>query len=171
MATIYLFSGPCGCGKSTLASELARRLPQQAYLIQGDTFHAGFAEPKDAAVPRIAWEDILRFNWDCIIDVARKALTLGMNVFIDYVVEDELPRVQALAADLGAELHYIVLTASEDTLRSRLAQRGDAWLTERSLFLKAKLEGMTENQGHILDITGMSIEEEIAKIIQQDFRI
>ncbi|MBQ4581365.1 MAG: ATP-binding protein [Clostridia bacterium] len=171
MAGIYLISGPYGCGKSTLAAELARRLPRQAYLIQGDTFHAGFSEPADASISCTAWEDILRFNWDCIVDVARNALTLGMNVVIDYVVEDELPRMQALAAEYGAELHYIVLTASEDTLRSRLSQRGDAWLAERSLFLKAKLEGMTENQGHILDITGMSVEKEIAHILQRDFRI
>lgn len=171
MASIFLISGPCGCGKSTLAKAFVRTLDKQAYLIQGDTFHAGFVQPEDDSVPCTAWEDILRFNWDCIMAVARNALALGTDVVIDYVVEDELPRVQALANKLGAELHYIILTASEDTLRSRLAQRGDAWLTERALFLKHKLEDMAENQGHILDITGMSVDDEINHIRQRNFRI
>lgn len=171
MASIYLISGPCGCGKSTLAAELARQLPHQAYLIQGDAFHAGFVEPKDASVPRTAWEDILRFNWDCILSVARKALQMGLDVVIDYIVEDELPLVQSLAREFSAALHYIVLTVSENTLCSRLTLRGDAWLTERSLFLKRKLEGMAVNQGHLLDITGMTIEEEIAQLNTRGFRI
>lgn len=115
--------------------------------------------------------EILHFNWDCIIDVAGKVLSLDVDVVIDYVVENELPRVQTLADEFGASLHYIVLTASEDTLASRLAQRGDAWLTERALFLKHKIDSMPENQGHILDITGMTIEEEISRIMQGDFRI
>lgn len=164
MASIYLFSGPCGCGKSTLATAFAKGLDRQAYLIHGDDFHAGFVEPQDASVPRAAWEDILRFNWDCILAVARKALLLGLDVVIDYVVEDELPLVQNLAREFGATLHYIVLTASEETLRTRLQERGDAWLTERSLFLKAKLDAMAENQGRLFDITGMSVEQEIQQL-------
>lgn len=169
MANIYLISGPCGCGKSTLADAFANQLDRPAYLIHGDDFQAGFITPADAEGP--SWPEILHFNWDCIIDVACKALSLDIDVVIDYVVEDELPRVQALADEFGASLYYIVLTASEDTLTSRLAQRGDAWLTERALFLKRKIDSMPENQGHLLDITGMTIEEEISRIMQGDFRI
>ena len=61
-------------------------------------------------------------------------------------------------------LHYTVLTADESTLASRLTQRGDAWLTERSLFLKQKLESMPENQGHLLDITGLTLDEALARV-------
>ena len=169
MASIFLISGPCGCGKSTLAGAFAHQLDHPAYLIHGDDFQAGFITSDEAEGP--AWPEILRFNWDCIMAVARNVLALGTDVVIDYVVEDELPRVQALAAEYGAALHYIVLTASEDTLRTRLAQRGDAWLTERALFLKHKLEDMAENQGHILDITDMTVDDEINHIRQRNFRI
>ena len=43
------------------------------------------------------WEDILRFNWDCIISTAQRALQDNLDVVIDYVIEDELPRVRELA--------------------------------------------------------------------------
>ena len=171
MQNIYLFSGPCGCGKSTLVEAFAKKADRQIYLLHGDDFHAGFIDPEDTSLPRTSWEDILRFNWDCLLTVARKALSMGLDVAIDYVVEDELPLVKALADEYGAALHYIVLTASEETLCQRLQTRGDAWLTERALFLKRKLEHMPENQSHLLDITGMNLGEEITQITLRSFRI
>ena len=171
MQNIYLFSGPCGCGKSTLAEAFSKKADRQIYLLHGDDFHAGFIEPEDASLPRTSWEDILRFNWDCLLTVARKALSMGLDVAIDYVVEDELPLVKALADEYNAALHYIVLTASEETLRQRLQTRVDAWLTERALFLKHKLEHMPENQSHLLDITGMNLGEEITQTTHRSFRI
>lgn len=167
MASIYLFSGPCGCGKTTLASAFAKQLDRPVYLIHGDDFQAGFITPEGADGP--TWPEILRFNWECILASARSALTLGVDVIVDYVVEDELPLVSAIARNLGAALHYIVLTADDATLRDRLAQRGDAWLTERSLFLKNKLESMPENHGHLLDITGLSVDAALAFLWSNDY--
>lgn len=162
MANIYLFSGPCGCGKTTLSSVFAEHLGQPVYLIHGDDFQAGFITPADADGP--AWPEILRFNWECILASTRSALALGVDVVIDYVVEDELPLMQALARDFGAALYYVVLTADAPTLQGRLKQRGDAWLTERALFLKAKLDALPENQGHLFDLTGLSIDEALARL-------
>ena len=167
MANIYLFSGPCGCGKTTLSKAFARCRTQPVCIIHGDDFQDMLVCPEDASCP--AWEDVLRFNWQCILDVARHALQLGVDVVIDYVVEDELPRVQSLAAEFRTTLHYIVLTASKETLRRRLQERGDAWLTERTLFLKAKLDELPENQGHLLDITGLTIAQAQQLIHQKDF--
>ena len=79
MRRIIFISGPCGCGKSTFADAYARHLVRQehrtVYVIHGDDFHAGFIEPEDKPdffvegqpSDRVQWEDILRFNWDCII--------------------------------------------------------------------------------------------------------
>ena len=175
MSHIYFFSGPCGCGKSTLAETFAKHLvnccgKKQVYLIHGDDFHQGFVEAYQPEVffvegqpaNALQWEDILRFNWECIIDVADKALCRGLDVVIDYVIEDELPLVTALAQKYGAALHYVVLTASEEAIRQRITQRGDVDLIDRAIFLKHKLEAMAENQGHLLDNTGMTVEAEIA---------
>lgn len=48
--SLYVFSGPCGCGKTTLTNAWARKLVnegkrRQVYVIHGDDFHAGFVEP------------------------------------------------------------------------------------------------------------------------------
>lgn len=175
MSHIYFFSGPCGCGKSTLAEAFAKHLVndegrRQVYLIHGDDFHQGFVETDDKgdffvdgqAADAVAWEAILRFNWECIIDVADKALARGLDVVIDYVIEDELPLVAALAKKHGALLHYVVLTASEEAIRQRITHRGDVDLIDRAIFLKHKLEAMPENRGHLLDNTGLTVEAEIA---------
>ena len=182
MSNLYFFSGPCGCGKSTLADAWAKHLVnnagrKQVYVIHGDDFHEGFVEP-DAkgdffvdGLPgdAMAWEQILAFNWACVIDVADKALTRGLDVVIDYVIEDELPRVTALARKHQALLRYVVVTAGEETIRQRITQRGDVDLIERAIFLKHKLENMPENQGHLLDNTCLTVEEEIALVEDERF--
>lgn len=184
MPSIYLFSGPCGCGKSTLADAYAKHLVnhggrKQVYLIHGDDFHRGFVETDDKgdffvdgqASDALAWENILRFNWECIIDVAGKALSRGLDVVIDYVVEEELPLVVDLAGKHQASLHYVVLTAEGETIRERITRRGDVDLIERALFLKAKLDAMPENQGHLFDNTGMTVEQELAALDMPRFRV
>ena len=158
MGDIYFISGPCGCGKSTLAEAYAKYMvnecgKKQVYLIHGDDFHAGFIETDDKgdffvngqADNALAWEEILKFIWACILTVAGKVLTRGLDVVIDYVVEEELPLLKDLAEKHGATLHYIVLTATEDTIRERITKRGDVDMIERALFLKNKLDHLTEN--------------------------
>lgn len=177
MGNIYFFSGPCGCGKSTLARAYAKHFvnkngKEQVYLIHGDSFHEGFIEADNKgdffvdgqASDVLLWTDILKFNWDCILTVARKALDRGLDVVIDYVIEDELPLVQKLAEEYDAKLYYVVLTASQDTIRQRITERGDVDMIERALFLKNKLDNMPENQGHLFDNTGKSVEQEVEQL-------
>ena len=51
MSRIFFFSGPCGCGKTSLADAWAKHLVRQehktVYVIHGDDFHSGFVEPED----------------------------------------------------------------------------------------------------------------------------
>lgn len=83
MSNIYFFSGACGCGKTTLANAFAKHMvnncgKRQIYVIHGDDFHAGFVETDNkgrffvAGQPTdiLRWDSILKFNWECIIDVA-----------------------------------------------------------------------------------------------------
>lgn len=183
MANIYFFSGPCGCGKSTLANAYAKYLvneagKKQVYLIHGDDFHRGFVESdnKEAffkegqASDAMVWADILKFNWDCILTVARKALERGLDVVIDYVIEDELPLVQSLADEFAATLYYVVLTASGDTIKNRIRGRGDVDMIERALFLKNKLDHLPENQGHLFDNSEKTIEQEVEELEKEKQR-
>ena len=183
MAKIIFISGPCGCGKTTLTNAYAKYLVNRnhktMYVIHGDDFHEGFAEPDDKgdffvngqASDEVHWEDILRFNWDCILQTAERALADNLDVVIDYVIETEMPRVKALAEKTGAELYYIVLTASEEEIERRIRYRGDLDLIERAKFLKRELDAMPENQGHLLDNTGLTAEEIIESIDLEKYRV
>lgn len=170
MCNIYVFSGPCGCGKSTLAAAYAEHLVQldgtnQVYVIHGDDFHKGFIETKDQnrmhCATMLHWPDILQFNWACILSVANKALDRNLDVIIDYIVEDELPLLKELAKQHSAKLFYVVLTATEAELRQRLIGRGNSELIERSLFLKHQLDHASESQGHLYHISGKTVNDEV----------
>ena len=123
------------------------------------------------ATDQVLWEDILRFNWDCIIATADRALGQKLDVVIDYVIEDELPRVRELAEKNRVPLYYIVLTADAEEIERRIRERGDVDLIERALFLKKKLEKMPENQGHIYDNTGKKPEDAIRDIWLEQYRV
>lgn len=180
---IIFISGPCGCGKSTLTDALAKHLAlserKTVYVIHGDAFHDGFVSPEDSEAfsdtglpyDAVKWEDLLRFNWDCILYSADRALREGIDVLIDYVIEDELPRVTELARRHHAELSYIVLTAQEEVLEARIRARGDTDLIERAKFLKRKLGAMPENQGHLYDNSEKSVEDELLEIHLSDYLI
>ena len=180
--SIYFFSGPCGCGKSTLADAYAKKLVNdgirnQVYIIHGDDFHTGFIKTdhkgpffvNGQAADTIEWEAILKFSWECILFVAGKALERGIDVVIDYVIEEELQLMKQLAEEYQAKLYYVVLTASEDALKQRIAERGDVDITERSLFLKNKLDHMPENKGHLFDNTGKTVECELSELRIENF--
>lgn len=184
MGDIYFFSGPCGCGKSTLAEAYAKHLvnecgKSQVYLIHGDDFHAGFIESDNKgkffadgqASNLILWQDILKFNWDCILIVARKVLAKGLDVVIDYVIEEELPLVQELAKEFDAKLYYVVLTATEEKITQRVTERGDVEMIERALFLKNKLDNLPENQGHLFDNTKRTVLQEVRELEIEQFRV
>lgn len=170
MQQLYFLSGPCGIGKSTAAEALTRLLLSQGRTVclihgddLGDCLHlpedfSPFTEDgriRDAAL----WNRILRFNWQSLLDMAANALDVGADVVIDYVIEEELPLVSALAQKKGAQLRYAVLSATQEAILQRLTQRGDPETLGRSLFLKEKLESAEENRDHILDTTGLTVQQ------------
>lgn len=182
MNDIYFFSGPCGVGKSTVSELFAKRLAQQGHtacLIHGDDFHASVHAPReedcfteDGSIrdPE-SWNRIIRFNWKCLLDMAGNALDAGMDVVIDYVIEEELPLLTALANARGVKLYYYVLSASREALTQRVTNRGDPETAGRSLFLKEKLEKLPESQGHVVDTTGVTPESLVTKLQIPQFRV
>ncbi len=183
MSRIIFISGACGCGKSTFADAYSEYLVahehKTVYVIHGDDFHGGFVEPEDKgdffvegqASDQVLWESILKFNWDCIIATAQRALQDNLDVVIDYVIEDELDRVRKLAELNNASLYYFVLTADADEIERRIRSRGDVDMIDRALFLKKKLEAMPENQNHIYNNTGKTPEDAIREIALEQYRV
>ena len=183
MSRIIVISGPCGSGKTTLADRFARHLAAQdgnpVYLIHGDDFHHGFVEPDEEtrvhpgaqAFKPVPWAEILRFNWDCILTTADRALRQGTDVVIDYIVEDELPRLRKLAKENRAAFYYIVLTASTEEIERRIRQRGDPDLIDRALFLKEKLDNLPENQEHLFDNTRKMARDVVREIVLDQYLV
>lgn len=182
MNSIYFFSGPCGVGKSTASELFTGKLiscGRQVCLIHGDDFHASvflpeeqscFTEDGNIRDPE-AWDRIIGFNWRCLLDMTANALDAGMDVVIDYVLEQELPLVIQVAKSKGAALHYFLLTASESALTERITRRGDIDMIGRALFLKEKLEHLPESRGHLVDTTDRSPEALIAGLQSAQYRI
>lgn len=169
MPELYCLSGPCGAGKTTLSAALAAHLSRQqggrqVCLLHGDDFHRALIGD-ECSTAALLWPEVLRFNWDCLLSAAGHALEHGVDVVIDYIVEDELPLLLHLAEVYGAHMHYAVLTAPEETLCQRLMQRGDPQLVQRALFLRRKLLAEPVNAGRILDSEALSAVEMIRRII------
>lgn len=169
MPNVYFFSGPCGCGKTTLSNAFAHHLVNdlgnnQVYIIHGDDIRGGFVDSDNAdkySEGKLPWSEILKFNWECILNTLESALQRGLDVVVDYVIEEELPLVKGIAEKYGAGFYYIVLTASEEEIRRRITERGDILIIDRAYFLKNKLDSVPENQGHLFDNTDMTVEEEL----------
>ena len=98
-------------------------------------------------------------------------LAKGLDVVIDYVIEEELPLVQELAKEFNATLYYVVLTATEETIRQRITERGDVEMIERALFLKSKLDNLPENQGHLFDNTEKTVLQEVKELKIEQFKV
>lgn len=179
MPNVYFFSGPCGCGKTTLSNAYAKHLVNdlgrnQVYIIHGDDIRGGFVDSDDTdkySEEKLSWEETLSFNWECILQMTENALKRGLDVVIDYVIEEELPLVETVCEKYYAELYYVVLTASEETITERIRGRGDIWMIERALFLKNKLENTKANVGHLFDNSDMNVEEEIVSIDIEKYRV
>jgi len=159
MNKVYLISGPCGCGKSTLAKEMAG-LIDHSFLIVGDDLHGFFSEKDD-----VTWEETLKITWENISSITQNALRNHLNVIIDYVVEDELQQLINALVEFDYELKYMVLVPSESSIQNRITTRGDVELIERGLFLRKKLIETEINIPYLYDNSNKSIQEEIEDIL------
>nr|WP_231507632.1 AAA family ATPase [Bacillus sp. UNC41MFS5] len=147
MKTIYIISGPCGVGKSSLAKELTRNVKKSA-LIKGDDFLSMFEE---GSVP--PWEENIVIMWKNILSVTQTLIQHDYNVIIDIVVEDELEWFCRHFSYLNLKIKYVVLRADENKLIERLNKRGDQFLIDRSIFLLNQLENSPANTKHLYDTT------------------
>jgi hypothetical protein len=137
---------------------------KQCALIEGDLLlhvYRGETEPP--------WEERLRLAWLNIAAVTRNLLRHGIDVVIDFVVEEELDWFRGQLSDFNVTLHYAVLYAEPDTLMVRLRQRGDEQYISRSLFLRNKLMSSPGNEPFLLD-TDRKRAEELAEEIVKDQR-
>jgi len=156
MLKVYIISGCCGAGKTTLTKELVKEMPRTA-LIHGDDVHAFFGTDLAAE-----WTERLKLTWQNILLLTENFLRNNVNVIIEYVVEDELEQILSVVKKYDVEVRYIVMTADQAIIKERLIQReGDDWLVERALFLRDKLTNCEANKPYIYDGSKNTIAEQI----------
>ncbi|WP_078382606.1 AAA family ATPase [Sutcliffiella halmapala] len=159
MNTIYIISGPCGVGKSTLSKELARSIKKSA-LIKGDDFLSMY---EDGSEP--PWEEKITIMWKNILSLTQTFIQHDFHVIIDTVVENELEWFCKHFSYLNIKIKYIVLRADANILIERLNKRGDPYLIERSLFLLNQLEHSPSNEKHLFDTSHKQPAEILNEII------
>lgn len=157
--TIYLVSGPCGVGKSTV-SKIVTQLVKPGVLIEGDYINYMFGEGSEPP-----WKDQLRLTWENIAALTRNFIQNNFNVVIDFVVEDELEWFCKQIADLDTRLKYVVLRADKEKLIERLTGRGEPDLIDRSLFLLNQMEESQLHQQFMYDTTAIAPNEVAAEIV------
>lgn len=162
---VFLISGPLGTGKSTVSKPLAKKLPN-CVLIEGDHLFHMFNE--GSAVESTPWERRVSVTWTNLAAVTRTFLQDGLNVVIDFVVEEELEWFKEQIADFHAEIHYAVLRADAEILKNRLERRGDPDSLNRSLFLLRQLEASPANQLYLYDTTTKQPEEIVLDLLEDD---
>ncbi len=156
-ATIYLVTGPCGVGKSTIAKEIAKNVTRSA-LLEGDNIYhmviSGYIKP---------WEDdgaYLELFWDNVIALAENFLKRGITVVIDYIIyPEDLKKVVKRLKAKHVEIKYTVLLADENTLLNRDNERDiNCQMGARSIELLKEFKNLNIDDQYILDTTGLSIE-------------
>ncbi|MGP4079158.1 AAA family ATPase [Pseudalkalibacillus sp. R45] len=150
---VYIFSGPCGVGKSTITKALAEEM-EKVVLIEGDTIHSMFIGKEQPA-----WDDQLSIVWKNIYAMTKNFIENDLNVIIDFVVESELEWFCEQLSEFDLNMYYVVLRADEDILQKRLIQRKDENLIKRSLFLLDKLENTSSNKPYLYDTTNKRPQE------------
>lgn len=144
---IYIISGPCGVGKSTISKALAQEM-EKVVLLEGDKIHSMFVGKEQPP-----WEEQLSIVWNNILSLTKNFIENNLNVIIDYVVESELEWFCKHISELNVKIYYFVLRADKDILIRRLNKRGDVRLIQRSLFLLNKLENSLSNKPYLYDTT------------------
>jgi predicted kinase len=125
VAHLIALNGPPGCGKSTIARRyvddhppaLALDVDRVRDLIAGDLGEAG------------------RLARDIAIAAARVHLTAGHDVVVPQFLgrPEFLDRLSALAADVGAAYHEVVLIDTKDNAIRRFAERDTIQATPAEL--------------------------------------
>lgn len=163
MKTVYLISGPLGVGKTTLTQELHQALENSA-LMEGDVFLHEVDTRED-----LTWEQKLEYSWQKILEHTKGHLQKGLDVVIDFVVEEELPWFFEQISGMGAVLKYVVLTTTKEQIIERLKKRNELQYLDRALVLLEKLTRSPQNAQYLYDtINTQEISVIVDDIISSD---
>jgi cytidylate kinase len=162
MNEVIVVSGPLGVGKSSVVKVLARK--RGAVMVDGDALFLPLTE-----LDRIEWQEMLAISWRNILSVVSNYLENGLDVVIDFVLEDGYDWVMDELGGMNVRLRYVVLTAVEEEICRRLKERdGDLQYKDRSIRILKKLLEDKRSEKYLLDTSSLKIEEVAAEIIEDE---
>lgn len=118
---IIFVNGPSSAGKSTLSREIQRTMPEPFYYMAIDQYQLGVAPPEDL-FPGI------NFHNQCMqmfYEAVKIHIRDGINLIIDDVIDSDWYYLYVIEALKDAEVFWIRLDCSLETLLLRESNRND----------------------------------------------
>lgn len=176
---ILIVTGPAGCGKSTVAKNLADRYG--FVYIEGDDFHPQANIEKMAA--NIPLDDADRWDWLILLrDQALKSLQEGATGAVvtcsalKKKYRDVIRTAKLYDEDPNAAVHFIYLRASKETLLARVAARQNHYM--KDAMVVSQLAALEEPDADeikrlkdvkIIDVRGTQVEmQKVANAVVDD---
>lgn len=160
---LYIITGPCGVGKSTISKKLAEQFDLSCHINADLLYHmvvGGIIEP---------WKDKTKVDllWRNIISLVNNFTSEDYIVVLDYIVFPErLKHLNELKLKLKLRVKYVVLTADEDTIRERVSLRPEDY--ERAIELLEEFKGKGIDDKYLIDTSSKSIEKVVEIIMKED---
>jgi len=166
-ASIYIVSGPCGVGKSTISHGLAKKFDLSSHINADDLYHfvvGGYTPP---------WEDngtYRRLLWANVKSLIENFAENGFISVVDYVVfPEDLSFVKGIRDKYGLKVKYVVLMADRETIRYRDSSRTiDNRMGERAIELLDEFKEKQIDSRFIIDTSSQSIDEIISIIVDDE---
>ncbi|WP_265444513.1 AAA family ATPase [Acetivibrio straminisolvens] len=164
---IFVITGPCGVGKSTVSHRLAQTLDKSSH-INADLIYemvvGGYEFP---------WHDegkLTELLWLNVSSLASNCLDNNFDVVIDYIVFPEhLKYIEKLKCKYNIVLKYVVLMANEDTIRMRDRKRpSEEVMGDRAIEVLNEFRGKKIEKKYILDTSDKSIEDIVLEIKREE---
>lgn len=118
---IIFLNGPSSAGKSTLARQIQRSMPEPFYYMAIDHYQLGVMPPKD----QFSHIDLHEISMIMFYDAVKKHIKSGFNLVIDDVIDSDTYFDFVKEALCEGEVYWIRLECSLDTLIKRELQRTD----------------------------------------------
>lgn len=163
MSKLYLITGPCGIGKSTISKELAFNL-EKSVLIEGDDIYHQVVGSYHSP-----WHESNHLDtfWKVCLNMINTYLENDYDVVFNYIItKDNFKLIKQTFQ--SKDINFTVLLSSLETLLSRDKLRDeDSRMNERCKILLDKFISYNFDKKYILYTDNLSVKETVQAILNK----